>query len=58
MATKKICDRCGAEINPRESLTNLELWDCLSRAVLVGKELCVSCSFHLKKWLNNEEELK
>lgn len=59
MATKKICDRCGAEINPRESIINLELSDYHHQPVLdrVVTELCVSCAFHLRKWLKNEEGL-
>ena len=54
MATKKICDRCGAEINPRESLVNLELTDY--RGNFKSKlELCVSCSFRLGKWLEQKD---
>ncbi len=57
MATKKICDRCGAEINPRESMTNLELSDYRHQPVLdrVATELCVSCAFCLRNWLKGEE---
>lgn len=53
MATKSICDRCGEEINPVQSMT----------VVHVGKrgcpyndriELCVSCAFWLNKYFDGE----
>lgn len=57
MATKKICDRCGAEINPKESVVNLEMFDYRHQPVLdrIVTELCCSCSFHLRKWLDGGE---
>lgn len=60
MATKKICDRCGAEINPRESMTNLEVYDYRKQPLCdqVVVELCVSCAFHLRKWLKGEGDKK
>lgn len=57
MATKKICDRCGAEINPKESATKLELYDYRNQPLCDQVvDLCVSCSFRLSKWMKGEEE--
>lgn len=58
---KRFCDRCGAEINPRESAsyvyisykpisTNLGLF------AHITSELCVSCAYHLKQWLKGGAE--
>lgn len=56
MANAKICDRCGAVINPPSSKTGL--------IVYVGSypggkadefELCVSCAWQLKKLLRGEK---
>lgn len=54
MATKKFCDRCGEEINPKYSVTYA--------GVRRGKydtsddyELCVSCAHKLKLWLDGKE---
>lgn len=53
MATKSVCDRCGAEINPVQSMT----------VVLIGKrcspytdriELCVSCAYWVNKFFDGE----
>ena len=55
MATKKICDRCGAEINPRESMTWIEICDSHYERKSEA-ELCVSCAFHLSEWLKGEGE--
>jgi hypothetical protein len=54
MATKKICDRCGEEINPKESMVKLEVRDYRDQPLTdrIVTELCCSCSFHLRKWLN------
>ena len=58
MATKKICDRCGAEINPASSVTTFGTigYSALGLAYPVGgaKELCCSCTFWLNKYLNGE----
>lgn len=57
MATKKICDRCGAEINPKESTTKLEFYDYRNQPLCDQVvDLCVACNFHLLKWLKGEEE--
>lgn len=55
MATKKICDRCGAEINPKESMTRIDVWKYLCM-IERRVELCVSCGFHLQKWLDRQED--
>lgn len=58
MATKKICDRCGAEINPLSSGKKLILTGVHGLSISrFGEEdsnadLCVSCAFHLRKWLD------
>lgn len=50
MATVKICDRCGAEINPRKSITYAQLRNYnLDRQS--ETELCCSCAMHLREWL-------
>lgn len=55
MATKLICDRCGAEINPKGSVTyagtrllKMEIYDN-------DYELCVSCAHKLRAWLSEKE---
>lgn len=56
MATKRVCDRCGAEINPANSVT----YACIRRIKndINDKdyELCVSCAMNLKKWLRGEDD--
>lgn len=52
MATVKICDRCGAEINPKSSAVYVLLRD--SKGGMIGGmeyELCCSCSMQLKEFL-------
>lgn len=56
MATKLICDRCGAEINPKSSVT----YAGMRRLKMVeindnDYELCVSCAHELRKWFTGEE---
>ena len=55
MATVKICDRCGAEINPKSSLTFAVLKSHVGE-LLQEKELCVSCAFKLREWLVKDGE--
>ena len=55
MATVKICDRCGAEINPKSSLTYVHMLDSTLER-LQEKELCVSCAFKLREWLVKDGE--
>lgn len=59
--TKKICDRCGAEINPAKSASYV----CLSDSYIATAfrfieekptELCVSCAFQLRRWLKGAAE--
>ena len=52
MAIKRICDRCGAEINPQSSATYLHLLRaCESAPVTDSTELCVSCGRQIREWL-------
>lgn len=54
MATKLICDRCSAEINPMSSVTYAEV----RRFMEVSDnnyELCVSCAHKLRAWLSGKE---
>lgn len=55
MATKKICDTCGAEINPKASGTEMILQNI--RYERENYDLCVSCAFHLHRWLDGDEKL-
>ena len=56
MATKRVCDRCGAEINPSISVTYVGIR--LFKTGINDKdyELCVSCAHKLRKWFNGEEK--
>ena len=49
MATKRICDRCGAEINPPSSVTYAGIRKNINDNEY---ELCVSCANKLREWLN------
>lgn len=55
MATKMICDRCGAEINPRSSAlfvgTRIRKYDTTDH----DYELCVSCARKLRVWFAGED---
>lgn len=55
MAIKRICDRCGAEINPESSTTcvNIRQWRQLDQPDI---ELCCSCAMQLRKWLKPHAE--
>ena len=55
MATKKVCDRCGAEINPYNSVTYAGMRRIKADANTEEYELCVSCAYKLRKWFNGEE---
>ena len=55
MATKTFCDRCGKEIDSRSYVTYAGM-----RQIKVGintedYELCVSCAYKLKLWLNEKK---
>lgn len=52
MAIKRVCDRCGAEINPQSSAIYLHLLRaCESAPVTDSTELCVSCGRQIREWL-------
>ena len=55
MAYKPVCDRCGSVINPKSSKIvvgyDIDCWGDAKEQI----ELCVSCAFRLKQWLNGEE---
>ena len=56
MAMKTICDRCGAVIEPSTSVTCMELFDRPHQNVERYVELCVSCAFHLREWLDGGKD--
>lgn len=66
MATKLICDRCGAEINPKSSVTYAGMWkrkndindnDVIAAVVAAyDHELCVSCAHELREWFHGGRE--
>lgn len=56
MATKRICDRCGAEINPPASVTYAGMRRIKGGVNSVDYDLCVSCANELRKWFNGEED--
>lgn len=55
MATKRVCDRCGAEINPPSSVTYAGMRRIKTCVNTKDYELCVSCAHELRKWFNREE---
>ena len=55
MATKRVCDRCGAEINPYNSVTYAGMRRVKNDINDNDYELCVSCAHKLRKWFNGEE---
>lgn len=55
MATKLICDRCGAEINPKSSVTYAGMRRLKMDINDNDYELCVSCAHELRAWLSREE---
>ncbi len=54
MATKLICDRCGAEINPKSSVTYAGMRKRKNDINDNDYELCASCAHELREWLNCE----
>lgn len=54
MATKRVCDRCGAEINPPNSVTYAGMRRVKADINDNDYELCVSCAHELRKWFNIE----
>lgn len=55
MATKIICDRCGAEINPKSAVIYVGMRLLKAGANNNDYELCVSCSHELRAWLSGKE---
>ena len=69
MATIKVCDRCGAPINPESSATCVRITKSerltrgtydfpvnMSDVLGMRAELCVSCAMHLREWMKKKEE--
>ena len=56
VATKRVCDRCGAEINPFNSVTYAGMRRVKNDINENDYELCVSCAHELRKWFNGEED--
>lgn len=52
MATKKVCDRCGADINPPTSVTYAGMRRVKNDISDKDYELCVSCAYKLRKWFD------
>lgn len=57
MATKRVCDRCGAEINPFNSVTYAGMWKHKSDTDGNSFELCCSCAYHLRRWFEGLETM-
>lgn len=53
MAIKRFCDRCGAEIHPSSSMTYISV-KSTGYAYAIDYELCESCAYELKLWLNGK----
>ena len=52
MAIKRVCDRCGAEINPQSSAVYASIrYAGEGTAGVEGTELCVSCGRQIREWL-------
>lgn len=54
---KRICDRCGAEINPASSATYVNVRGAY-RDPTGEIELCCSCGMRIREWLKPIEEGK
>lgn len=52
MATKRVCDRCGAEINPPNYVTYAGMRRVKNDINDNDYELCVSCAHELRKWFS------
>lgn len=55
MATKRVCDRCGAEINPFNSVTYAGMRRVKNDINDNDYELCVSCAHELRRWFDGEK---
>jgi hypothetical protein len=56
MATKLICDRCGAEIYPKISVTYAGIRLRKNDIDDNDYELCVSCAHELQEWFHGGKE--
>ena len=56
MATKRVCDRCGAEISPVNFVTYAGMRRVKTDINDNDYELCVSCAHKLRKWFNGEDK--
>lgn len=54
---KRICDRCGAEINPTSSATYANVRGAYCENT-EDVELCCSCGMRIREWLKPTEEGK
>lgn len=55
MSTKLVCDRCGAEINPKSSVTYVGIRLLKMEIYDNDYDLCVSCAHKLRAWLSGKE---
>lgn len=56
MATKRVCDRCGADINPTSSASYVRLRRAYEGTTTPPEtELCVSCARQIREWLKPVE---
>lgn len=55
MATKRVCDRCGAEINPVNFVTYAGMRRVKTGVNNEDYELCVSCAHELRRWFDGEK---
>ena len=54
MATKKICDRCGAEI---KGIPNFAYLSTYRYEGELKHELCEVCAYYLARWLKGKEKM-
>lgn len=57
MATKRVCDRCGAEIRPFNPVTYAGMRRVKNEIEINDNdyELCVSCAHELRRWFDGEK---
>lgn len=55
MATKMVCDRCGAEINLSRTITYAGMRRIKTDINDHDYELCVSCANKLRAWFTGED---
>ena len=54
MAIKRVCDRCGCDINPADSFTYAGMRKIKNDINDKDYELCCSCAMWLKRYLEGE----